>query len=101
MKHTPRPLQVVLQDEDSSKKWYDIWSPTYGSVAHLSEVARSDEGMQFLKGDAYLFAAAPDLYAELENIAYATPGLWEDPTDFRAWAQSRARHALAKARGES
>ena len=62
MEHTPGPLYAELQDEETSEKWYDIRDAVYGSVAHLSETARSDEGMRFLKGDAYLFAAVPDLY---------------------------------------
>ena len=36
------------------------------------------------------------LRTELENIANAKPSEWGDMADqFQAWAQSRARHALA------
>jgi hypothetical protein len=31
---------------------------------------------------------------ELRNIAEANPSTWDDPADFRAWAQNRARHTL-------
>ena len=34
------------------------------------------------------------LQTELRNIAEAKPHKWDDPSDFRAWAQNRARHAL-------
>lgn len=50
---------------------------------------------------AALIAAAPELYAELQNIAHADPSTWlpETRDQFREWAQSRARAALAKAQG--
>lgn len=50
----------------------------------------------------HLIAAAPDLYAELQNIANADPTKWDEDTrdQFQQWAQSRARAALKKARGE-
>ena len=32
----------------------------------------------------------------LQGIANAKPSEWEDPTDFEAWAKSRARSTLAK-----
>lgn len=44
-----------------------------------------------------LFRYAEKLEAELANIANAKPGEWDDPSEFRAWAQNRARYALAKA----
>lgn len=44
--------------------------------------------------------AAPELLAELQNIANANTCDWDDPSDFKAWAQSRARAAIAKATGE-
>lgn len=46
-----------------------------------------------------LIVAAPDLLQELRNIADAKPDTWDDPSDFRAWAQSRARHAISKLLG--
>ena len=101
VKFTPGPFEAVLQLNEDGPRWFDIWSPKYGSLAHLSEHARLDESVKFLKGDAALFAAAPDLYRVLENIANARPEGWSDPTEFVAWAQNRARHALEKARGES
>lgn len=52
---------------------------------------------------AYVKAcAAPELLAELQNIANAKPETWDEETrdQFREWAQSRARAAIAKATGE-
>lgn len=99
MKHTPGPLEVVLEDADAGEKWYDIWSPIYGSVAHLSEGARSDEGRQFLKGDAFLFAAAPDL---LEACERALHGLvYKVPDGYLEQTAQMLTVALIKARGES
>ena len=53
------------------------------------------------EANARLIAAAPDLLAELQNIANANPLNWDAPHNdfatFHAWAQSRARAAIAKA----
>lgn len=74
-KTTPGPWQVVPQDMDTGEKWFDIWSPTYGSIAHVSENARSDEGMQFFQGDARLIAAAPALLEACKTVlAYLQAG---------------------------
>lgn len=54
-----------------------------------------------LTANARLMAAAPDLFAELQNIANAKPETWDEEVrdQFREWAQSRARAAIAKATG--
>lgn len=49
---------------------------------------------------ARLIAAAPDLLQELLNIANAKLSNFENDTEYREWAQSRARHAIAKAADE-
>jgi hypothetical protein len=51
--------------------------------------------------NALLIAAAPDLLAELQNIANANTSDWDDPADFKAWAQNRARYTIRKATGEA
>jgi hypothetical protein len=53
--------------------------------------------------DVALMKAAPDLLAELRNIAYADTSKWDaDMRDqFREWAQSRARAAIAKVEGRT
>ena len=53
------------------------------------------------QANARLIAAAPDLLEELKNIANARPDTWEDPSEFEAWAKSRARFTIAKAEGAS
>lgn len=60
-------------------------------------------GCTFKPSDARLISAAPELLAELENIANADLSKWapEVRDQFREWAQSRARAAIAKATGES
>ena len=91
MKTTPGPWQAVPQDMDTGHKWFDIWSATYGSVAHISEEARSDEGMQFFRGDAQLIGAAPDLLEALKAVVRIA--------DRRTVEFDRARAAIAKAEG--
>lgn len=51
---------------------------------------------------ARLIAAAPELLAVLRYIAIADPSRWypEMRDQFRPWAQSVARDAIAKATGE-
>lgn len=57
------------------------------------------ETYELSKADARLIAAAPDLLQELQNIANAKPSTWDEEMrdQFQAWAQSRARAAIAKA----
>ena len=52
---------------------------------------------------AQLMKSAPDLLAELQNIANADPSKWDEETrdQFQQWAQGRARAAIAQARGQS
>ena len=76
----PYPLSV-LADRNSA------WVARGGSVSS--------------EANARLIAAAPDLLDELQNIANASPHTWDDPSDFQGWAQSRARAAIAKAKGEA
>lgn len=39
------------------------------------------------------------LLQELTHIAMADIASWDDPTEFRAWAQNRARAAIARVKG--
>lgn len=57
------------------------------------------EGVEATAYDKRLIKAAPELLAELQNIANADTRTWDDPSDFKGWAQSRARAAIAKAEG--
>jgi hypothetical protein len=48
-----------------------------------------------------LAARLAEAVAELQNIANADTPEWEDPSEFEAWAKSRARHTLAKVTADS
>lgn len=101
MSHTPGPwniiervnhLAVVNEPDNIRKRRLTISKIPLGPPEYRNE----------RKADANLIAAAPDLLAELENIANARPDKWDDEVrdDFKGWAQSRARYAIAKARGK-
>ena len=51
------------------------------------------------EANARLIAAAPDLLRTLQFIADADPAEWDEEVrdQFQAWAQARARIAIAKA----
>lgn len=44
----------------------------------------------------YLTRERDEAVKELVNIRDATPSEWSDPTDFKAWAQSRAAHTIGR-----
>ena len=54
------------------------------------------------RANARLIASAPELLAELQNIANADPRNWNEEMrdQFQQWAQNRARAAIAKAEGK-
>ena len=95
MEHTPEPWQAVLCDADTSEKWYDIWSGEFGSVAHISETARTDEGMRFFHGDAHLIEAAPALL----KACKAALAFDDDPC-LATWAEMRDQLNVAIAIAE-
>jgi predicted nucleic acid-binding Zn-ribbon protein len=60
--------------------------------AIMTDVAEANEEIAI--------ARAEKAEAELANIANAKPDTWGDMSDsFQAWAQNRARHALAAMKG--
>mgnify|MGYP001565063465 CR=1 FL=1 len=69
-KMTPGPWSVAgpFDADTGFGKWWDVWSAT-GSVAHVAEDARSDEGIPRCKADVAaivaLMNAAPALLAEI------------------------------------
>lgn len=82
----------VEPDETTSGVWFAVERPDFPEmVAYVRDdddwpriAQRRADKMEILK-------------AELENIVNATPEKWDDPQDFKEWAKSRARHAIAKA----
>lgn len=109
--HTPGPWVTTCCDvtgerpvgDSGIRYWYvDPVGEYRGSVCNV-HAAEGIGGITIAERDANarLIAAAPDLLAELQNIANAHPATWDDPSDFQGWAQSRARAAIAKAKGES
>lgn len=75
--------------------------------AFLTQSPDSYQMRESLKGATVIAAAAgaeirslrkqnEALRQELKNIANADTVAWDDPTEFEAWAKSRARHALSQ-----
>jgi hypothetical protein len=81
--HTPGPWKVCRGD------WSEDGNARY-ELEGISVIGRAD---------AQLIEAAPDLLAELQNIANAKPKDWDPEVrgQFMEWAQNRARAAIAKA----
>lgn len=107
-KHTKGPWEVEFDDNDPSdghiiRMGSAIESPGFHKTHHRIEYEHmlypGDKGFKEAQANARLIAAAPDLLAELQNIANANPRDWDDPGDFQGWAQSRARAMIAKATG--
>lgn len=98
-KHSKAPwiMQRVFQD----KIEIHHSEPRVPGAASLvvARVTARESWINEQTANARLIAAAPDLLAELQNIANAEPSHWEYPGDFRAWAQNRARTAIAQAIG--
>lgn len=93
--HTPGPWRYR---EIGASVVIETQSPPRAVLYRIAEVAYSIEELEEQNdANARLIAAAPDLLAELQNIATADPSKWEpDVRDqFREWAQSRARLAIA------
>ena len=107
--HTPGPWKVEADPENAGKHYYhDHRFVTRGKGTLDSDKSHYENDCSKVcmlfdtenqLEDARLIAAAPDLLAELQNIANANTREWDDPDDFKGWAQSRARFAIAKATG--
>ena len=78
------------------------WIVGMNGTLHVATIPRAFDG-DYSEANAALIAAAPELYAELQNILNADYRHWDDgyntAEDFVLWAKNRARHALAKAEG--
>ena len=79
-----------------------IHGPSFKLDCFLTASELNQNDYEKRTADLRLIAAAPELYAELQNIANADPTKWDEDTrdQFQQWAQNRAKSALAKARGE-
>jgi hypothetical protein len=112
--HTPGPWEIAPHPDDAEVlEIVSEYSEQPGGRKVANWIAQCDAGidndddfdvqLQRNKANARLIAAAPELLAELKNIANANPSTWDaDLRDqFRPWAQNRARAAVAKAEGRS
>lgn len=88
-----------LKNSESEPQMYKILSADGRVIGFPRRGTAGAEERRELEANAKLMAGAVDLFLELQNIVNATPEEWEDPSDFRAWAQSRARHTIAKVLG--
>ena len=98
--HTPPPWTAVCDDEREC--WVVTDRQPGGSQSHDGDGANEHIADVFDPANAHLVIAAPVLLAELENIVRANPRDWDEDLrgDFQQWAQSRARAAIAKAKGD-
>ena len=106
-KHTPGPWQWMADKQPIDIATYkspgfynnlELYGPKDEPVIECGKYTVVRE-----LANAHLIAAAPNLLAELQNIANADPSKWDaDMRDqFQQWAQSRARAAIAKAEGDA
>lgn len=102
-KHTPGPWWIDHGDDVDLPNHVGISSERHGLLAQVVWKMEDDECTPRCEATARLIAAAPDLLAELQNIANANPREWDEETrdQFQQWAQSRARFAIAKVEGTS
>lgn len=105
--HTPGPW-FLWENTAGDGRWFIASGPEGEPRSHV--VVSPDDGwdsgytdFEERHANARLIAVAPELLAELQNIANADPSKWEpDVRDqFRQWAQNRARVVIAKAEGRS
>lgn len=65
--------------------------------APIYHIATGNADGVLMRQIATLTAQRDELLQELRYIAEAKTWTWDDPTDFEAWAKSRARFAIEKA----
>lgn len=88
-KHTPGPWEVRAD-----------WIVGFNGALHVATIPRAFDG-DYSEANALLIAAAPLMYAELQNIVNADYRHWEDgrntAEEFVRWVKNRAQFILAKA----
>lgn len=96
--HTPGPWRVERRAIVAIEAAGHV-GPIAEVRARLDLPAHDPDVEATREANAHLIASAPDLLAELENIANADPRQWHEETrdQFQQWAQNRARAAIAKA----
>jgi hypothetical protein len=101
-KHTPGPWLregtfVYALQHHGWRKGEETFCNRFSAGLSLGPGCSEEE----LIANATLAQAAPDLLAELQNIANANPSSWDEETrdQFQQWAQNRARAAIAKVTG--
>lgn len=93
--------QTEGEDEANARRLAACWNACEGISTENLEANNSVKALAENYNSAK--ALLEELLEELKNIANATPRNWgaplNDTASFQAWAQSRARAAIAKAEG--
>ncbi len=111
---TPTPRTDAIAHRGYSEPTYIAWMTDFARTLEreLAAANKRIADCEFLLEHRYkiiqqqeprcneAIARAEKAEAELANIANAKPDTWGDMSDsFQAWAQNRARHALAAMKG--
>jgi chromosome segregation ATPase len=104
MSRDDREIDLISEIEEQARllgKSGEREADLLGKLGRLeSELAAIKNGHGELGKYEQLRLKNAELQAELANIANAKPDTWGDMSDsFQAWAQNRARHALAAIKG--
>lgn len=115
--HTPGPWTTEIEAHKGPDDWYAAaigvgspWSGTYRTLAriHQGDPSWSEEAQARAEADANLIAAAPEMYALLENLhadlaryAKVTEEVWSSGSIAFDSMASDVSRVLAKARGEA
>jgi type II secretory pathway component PulK len=94
---TNKQREALMERLDRGCPNLGLWSRQTLMAVQDAIIALREDGERI----ALLEARTKELLDELQNIANARPETWDDPSDFQGWAQSRARAAIAKAKGEA
>ncbi len=90
------PFVYALNERGFNRFWLNVYAGTHGD----SDIQERTSDAEIM-ANARLIAAAPDLYAELQNIANIELLKFDDADEFRDWARNRARNAIARIKGNN